>query len=63
MDWWIVATYVEPRIPPIPGLNHPNVLSYVDVLRQDENIGNMVAINWSGGDRVLREEADGGLDG
>ena len=33
VDRWIVETGVEPRIHPIPGLDHPNVLSYVDVLR------------------------------
>ena len=44
MYWWIVATVVEPRIPPIPGLDHTNVLSYIDVLRQDVNAGNRVTI-------------------
>ena len=44
VDRWIVATGVEPRIPPIPGHDHPNVLSYVDVLRRYTNIGNRVAI-------------------
>ena len=44
MDWWIVATGVEPRIPPITSLDHPNFLSYVDVLRRDTNVGDRVAI-------------------
>ena len=47
--WWIVATGVEPKIPPIPGLGHTNVLSYVYVLRQDANVGDMVAIIIAGG--------------
>ena len=34
---------------PIPGLDHPNVLSYVDVLRQDTNVGDRVAIIRAGG--------------
>ena len=42
--WWIVATSAEQRIPPIPCLDHPNVLSYVDVLRRDTNVGDKVAI-------------------
>ena len=44
VDWWIVATVVEPIIPPIPGHDHTNVMSYVDVLRRYTNIGNRVAI-------------------
>ena len=32
-----------------PGLDHPNVLSYVDVLRQDVNVGNRLAIIGAGG--------------
>ena len=49
MDWWIVATGVDPRIPPIPSLDHPNVLSYIDVLIQDANVGDRVAIIGEGG--------------
>ena len=44
MDWWIVATDGELIIPPIPILNNPNVLSYVDVLIKDTNVCNRVAI-------------------
>ena len=40
---------VEPRILPIPGLDHPNVLSYVNVIRRDTNVGNRVAIIGAGG--------------
>ena len=29
---------------PIPGLDHPNVLSYIDVLRRDAKVRNMVSI-------------------
>ena len=28
----------------IPGLDHPNVLSYIDVLRRDANVGDRFAI-------------------
>ena len=41
---WIVATCVNMRILPISGLDHPNVLSYIDVLRQDANVGHRVTI-------------------
>ena len=34
---------------PIPGLNHPNVLSCEDVLRHDVNVGDRVAIIGEGG--------------
>ena len=44
MDWWIVATGVNMRILPISGLDHPNVLSYIYVLRQDANVGHRVTI-------------------
>ena len=44
-----METGVEPIIPPIPGLDHPNVLSYVDVLRRYANVGDRVAIIRAGG--------------
>ena len=53
MDWWIVATGINPIIPPIPGLDHSNALSYVDVLRRDANVGDRVSII-----RVGRVELD-----
>eukprot|EP00550_Attheya_septentrionalis_P008502 CAMPEP_0198285218 /NCGR_PEP_ID=MMETSP1449-20131203/4535_1 /TAXON_ID=420275 /ORGANISM="Attheya septentrionalis, Strain CCMP2084" /LENGTH=825 /DNA_ID=CAMNT_0043982549 /DNA_START=132 /DNA_END=2609 /DNA_ORIENTATION=+ len=48
-DKWIVATGVNPRMPPIPGVNHPNVLSYIDVLRHNAPVGKRVAIIGAGG--------------
>ena len=39
-----MATGAEPRILPISGLDHPNVLSYIYVLRQDANVGHRVTI-------------------
>ena len=48
VDRWIVTTGTEQRIPPIPGLDHPNVMSYVDVLRRYVNVGNRVAIIGAG---------------
>ena len=48
-DRWILATGVKPRIPPISGLDHPNVLSYVDILRRDVDVGDRVSIIEAGG--------------
>ena len=36
---------------PIPRFDHPNVLSYIDVIRQDAYVGDMVAIIGAGGIR------------
>jgi 2,4-dienoyl-CoA reductase (NADPH2) len=44
VDKWIVATGVDPRDPKIPGEDHPNVLSYIDVLRNNAPVGDKVAI-------------------
>jgi len=46
---WIIATGVEPRKLSIPGIDHPNVLSYVDVLRSNLSVGQKVAIIGAGG--------------
>ena len=48
VDRWIMTTGVDTRIPPIPVLDHPNVLSYKDVLRRDANVGDMSAIIGAG---------------
>ena len=36
-------------MPPIPGADHPNVLSYIDVLRHKAKIGRKVAVIGAGG--------------
>ncbi len=48
-DVVIVATGVTPRLPRIDGIDHPKVLSYVDVLRDDAEVGRHVAIVGAGG--------------
>jgi 2,4-dienoyl-CoA reductase (NADPH2) len=45
----IVATGVTVRRPRIPGIDHPKVLSYVDVLRAGMPVGRRVAIIGAGG--------------
>ncbi|WGP13915.1 NADPH-dependent 2,4-dienoyl-CoA reductase [Streptomyces sp. SH5] len=48
-DEIVLATGVEPRIPAIPGTDHPNVVSYLDVLRDGAPVGERVAIVGAGG--------------
>ncbi|MEO6759300.1 MAG: FAD-dependent oxidoreductase, partial [Saprospiraceae bacterium] len=45
----VVATGVLPRIPQIEGLDHPKVLSYLEVLLQGRTVGQSVAIIGAGG--------------
>ncbi len=45
----VLATGVVPRRPAIPGIEHPCVLSYVDVLRGTHPVGQRVAIVGAGG--------------
>ncbi|MGH8203519.1 MAG: FAD-dependent oxidoreductase, partial [Steroidobacteraceae bacterium] len=48
-DEVVLACGVLPRIPAIPGLDHPKVLSYVDVLLHRRPVGASVAIVGAGG--------------
>jgi 2,4-dienoyl-CoA reductase (NADPH2) len=48
-DEIVLATGVLPRVPVIPGLGHPKVLSYVDVLLHGRPVGARVAIVGAGG--------------
>ncbi len=45
----VLATGVTPRTPPIDGINHPKVLSYLDVLRDKQPVGKTVALIGAGG--------------
>jgi 2,4-dienoyl-CoA reductase (NADPH2) len=45
----IVATGILVRMPPIDGIGHPKVLSYLDVLRDKAPVGKRVAIIGAGG--------------
>ncbi|MFE0172858.1 FAD-dependent oxidoreductase [Streptomyces sp. NPDC059002] len=45
----VVATGVTPRIPEIPGIDHPSVVGYLDVLRDEAPVGERVAILGAGG--------------
>jgi 2,4-dienoyl-CoA reductase (NADPH2) len=48
-DEVVLATGVLPRSPAIPGIDHPRVLSYVDVLARGRPVGRSVAIIGAGG--------------
>ncbi|KQV74832.1 NADPH-dependent 2,4-dienoyl-CoA reductase [Aeromicrobium sp. Root344] len=48
-DEVVVATGVEPRIPSIPGVDHPKVVNYQDVIRNKAPVGRRVAVMGAGG--------------
>ncbi len=48
-DEIVLASGVVPRVPSIPGLDHPKVLSYIDVLLLGRPVGASVAIVGAGG--------------
>jgi 2,4-dienoyl-CoA reductase (NADPH2) len=48
-DEVILATGVTPRTPDIEGIDHEKVLSYIDVLRNDAEVGKKVAVIGAGG--------------
>ena len=45
----VLATGVAPRIPAVPGIDHPMVLSYAEILTRVEPVGNSVAVIGAGG--------------
>ncbi len=48
-DEVVLATGIQPRVPAIDGIDHPKVLSYLDVLRDGKPVGPKVAIIGAGG--------------
>ncbi|MEU4496583.1 NADPH-dependent 2,4-dienoyl-CoA reductase [Streptomyces sp. NPDC023998] len=48
-DEIVVATGVTPRTPEIDGVDHPSVVSYLDVLRDGAPVGERVAVIGAGG--------------
>lgn len=48
-DEVVLATGVTPRIPSIPGIDHPSVLSYAELVRDGKPVGSTVAVIGAGG--------------
>ncbi|WP_371195998.1 FAD-dependent oxidoreductase [Glaciecola sp. SC05] len=48
-DEVVLATGIKPRTPAIPGIEHPSVMSYIDVLRDHKPVGKRVAVIGAGG--------------
>ncbi|WP_147695230.1 NADPH-dependent 2,4-dienoyl-CoA reductase [Vogesella mureinivorans] len=48
-DEVVLATGIAPRKPPIEGIDHPKVLSYLDVLKFGKQVGRSVAVIGAGG--------------
>ena len=48
-DEIILATGIAPRTPAIPGIDHPKVLSYLDVILERKPVGGKVAVIGAGG--------------
>ncbi|MGW4483872.1 oxidoreductase [Amycolatopsis sp. NPDC004368] len=48
-DEVVLATGVRPRVPALDGIDHPKVLSYVDVVRSGAPVGPRVAVIGAGG--------------
>ncbi|MRJ75713.1 NAD(P)-binding protein [Aeromicrobium sp. SMF47] len=66
-DEIVLATGVEPRVPAIPGVDHPSVVDYQDVIRGTVPVGRTVAVVGAGGigfdvSEFLLHEPDESLD-
>ena len=48
-DEVVIATGVEPRIPSLPGVDHPKVVNYQEVIRHAAPVGRRVAVMGAGG--------------
>ncbi|NEX73245.1 NADPH-dependent 2,4-dienoyl-CoA reductase [Aeromonas rivipollensis] len=67
-DEVILATGIRPRTPNIPGIEHPKVLNYLDVLRDGKPVGQKVAVIGAGGigfdvaEFLVEKKAEGSAD-
>ncbi|MGV9678879.1 FAD-dependent oxidoreductase [Nocardia sp. NPDC003482] len=48
-DHVVLATGVRPRVPDIPGIDHPKVLTYAELVRDGKPVGRKVAVIGAGG--------------
>ncbi|MFQ6171773.1 FAD-dependent oxidoreductase [Oryzobacter sp. R7] len=49
VDEVVLATGVEPRVPDIPGVDHPSVVTYAELVRGEKVAGERVAVIGAGG--------------
>lgn len=48
-DEVVIATGINPRTPPIEGIEHAKVLNYIDVIKHKKSVGKKVAVIGAGG--------------
>lgn len=48
-DQIVISTGIKPRTPDIEGINHPKVVSYIDVIKRNATVGKKVAVIGAGG--------------
>jgi 2,4-dienoyl-CoA reductase (NADPH2) len=48
-DQIIISTGITPRVPEIPGIDHPSVVGYIDVIQGKKPVGKRVAVIGAGG--------------
>lgn len=67
-DEVVIATGIEPRVPEIDGIDHEKVVSYIDVIKGNKQVGQKVAIMGAGGigfdvaELVAHKEKSAALD-
>jgi 2,4-dienoyl-CoA reductase (NADPH2) len=67
-DHVVVATGITPRTPEIEGIDHPSVVSYIDVIRGNCEVGQRVAVMGAGGigfdvsELIMHSGVSGALD-
>ncbi|MDG0969344.1 MAG: NADPH-dependent 2,4-dienoyl-CoA reductase [Porticoccaceae bacterium] len=67
-DHVVVATGITPRTPEIEGIDHPSVVSYIDAIRGNCEVGKRVAVMGAGGigfdvsELIMHSGVSGALD-
>lgn len=67
-DKVIIATGISPRVPDVEGIDHPKVVSYIDVIKGAKSVGKKVAIMGAGGigfdvaEKITHEGISASLD-
>lgn len=67
-DKVVVATGISPRVPDVEGIDHPKVVSYIDVIKGAKPVGKKVAIMGAGGigfdvaEKITHEGTSASLD-